>query len=240
MGLYACGLSHHSAPLALRESLALTHERMTELLHHLKEQRAANEAVVLSTCNRFELYVQAPSSEALLPQLAAFCEVDEAMLAPHWYCHHGQTATQHLMQVVSGVDSMVVGESQISHQVKQAFAQAKTAGTLGSHLHYLFERVLTVGKQVRTCTPIGASVVSVAYLVVEIAKRFFDDFSQMRVLLVGAGETAELAGLHLKKRGVLDFTIASRSQVKGELLANRLRGQAVGIADTPSLAAYCG
>ena len=178
MGLYACGLSHHSAPVALRESLAMSQDRTTAFLQQLKHQNVANEVVVLATCNRFEMYVQAPTPDALLPQLARYCDVDIALLKPHWYCHSGQNATEHLMQVVSGIDSMVIGESQISAQVKKAFADAKSAGVLGSHLHYLFERVLSVSKQVRSYTPIGAPVISVAYLVIELAKRFFDDFSE--------------------------------------------------------------
>ena len=186
MGLYACGLSHHSAPVALRESLAMSQDRTTAFLQQLKHQNVANEVVVLATCNRFEMYVQAPTPDALLPQLARYCDVDIALLKPHWYCHSGQNATEHLMQVVSGIDSMVIGESQISAQVKKAFADAKSAGVLGSHLHYLFERVLSVSKQVRSYTPIGAPVISVAYLVIELAKRFFDDFSQLKAVSFGA------------------------------------------------------
>ncbi len=233
MALFACGLSHHSAPLVLRESLAMSDLRLNQLLKQLKATDAANEVVILSTCNRFEVIAQANAPEALLEQLAAYCDIDLGLLVPHWYCHHGQEAARHLMQVVSGVDSMVVGESQISGQVKQAFAMAKTAGTLGNQLHYLFERVLTVGKQVRSHTGIGASVVSVAYLVVELAKRFFADLSKLSVLVVGAGETAELACLHLQQRGVTDFTIASRSQLRGEQLASRLKSRHITIADTP-------
>lgn len=234
MSLIACGLSHHSAPLALRETLALPSSQQADLMIQLTSVKAANEAVVLSTCNRFEVYASADDSESILKKVAQYCDVDLAVLRPHWYCYQGQAAAQHLMNVASGIDSMVVGESQIVKQVKLAYEQAQQSGTLGVHLAYLFPRVFAVSKQVRSHTPLGASVVSVAYLAVELAQKIFEDLSCLKVLVIGAGETAGLAALHLSRRQVSRFLVASRSQTKGAELASRLGGKGIPLSDIPS------
>ena len=198
MSLFVCGLSHHSAPLAVRESLALSADKSSELLRSLQNQCAANEVIVLSTCNRFEVYACAQNDQAILQHVADFCAVDQAKLSPHWYSYQGEEATSHLMQVACGIDSMVVGESQICHQIKKAYAGAQAEGTVGTLLEYLFQRALGVSKQVRSHSDLGGSIVSVAYLAVELARRIYDDFSNLRVMILGTGETAELAALHLK------------------------------------------
>lgn len=237
MSLFACGVSHHSAPLAVRESIALDKERVSDFLAYLKQQKTIDEALVLSTCNRLEIYAKADHQQDLCQFLAHFCRVDSAALATSWYCYEGQQAAQHLMQVTCGIDSMVVGESQITSQVKQAYDQAKSLGLVGRYLDYLFQRALQVGKQVRSQTGMGQHVVSVAYLVVEIAKKVYQSLEPLHVLLVGAGETSELAALHLQRRGVKRFTVLSRSQLKGERLAVRLGAKHLPIAKAPEMLA---
>lgn len=233
MSLFVCGLSHHTASVAVRESISLDTQRVSDLLAWLRQY--IDEVVVLSTCNRFEIYYRSEKPGDMKAKIAAFCHVDPQDLDACWYSHQDQHAVTHLMQVTSGIDSMCVGESQITSQVKQAFAHAREVGVVGQHLEYLFQRALQVSKQVRSQTDMGNHVVSVAYLVVEIAKKVYQDLSQIHVLLVGAGETSELAALHLQRRGVTRFTVLSRSQMKGELLASRLGAKHLPIARAPDL-----
>lgn len=238
MSLLVCGLSHHTAPLAVRESIALDKHKVIDFLAYLKKQQVAEEALVLSTCNRLEIYAKADNHPILCDALSQFCQVDAAVLENAWYCYEGQAAAQHLMQVTCGMDSMVVGESQITSQVKQAYDQAKSSGLVGRYLDYLFQRALQVGKQVRSQTDMGQHIVSVAYLVVEIAKKVYQHLDELHVLLVGAGETSELAALHLQRRGVKRFTVLSRSQLKGEMLAARLGAKHLPIAKAPEMLAH--
>lgn len=232
MSLIACGINHKTAPLALREQLVLLPEHTPLTLRALLAHGAANEAMILSTCNRTEIYTHTQVLPRLIDWLAAHPQMG-LIESNHWYWHQDQQAVEHLMQVASGLDSMILGESQILGQMKQAFSLAQEAGTVGSELSRLLQRVFSVTKQVRTHTRIGANSVSVAYAAVTLAKRIFSDLSKSHVLLIGAGQTIELAALHLSACGVKHFIFANRSSSKATYLANQFSGQVISMADIP-------
>ena len=251
MPLIACGINHKTASLSKREQLAILPEDMPHVLSDLLNAGAANEAFILSTCNRTEIYlhtsVSPPDhlSSALvdttikdlnhLPHLIAWLNAHPRMRgvadADDWYWHQDYDAVKHMMRVASGLDSMVLGEPQILGQMKQAFAWAQENGAIGKQLKRLLQKVFSVTKQVRTQTQVGVTSVSVAYIAVSLAKRIFSDLSKIQVLLVGAGQTIELAALHLSDFGVKNFIFANRSFSKAVHLAEQFQGKAIALSD---------
>lgn len=235
MPLIACGINHKTAPLAVREQVVFLPEQMPLALRALLDQGAANEAIILSTCNRTEIYTH--TSTTALPNFVDWLEAHPQMRhvvsSSHWYSYQDQQAVSHLMRVASGLDSMVVGEPQILGQIKQAFSLAQQVGTVGIELRRLLQRVFSVTKQVRTQTKVGVHPVSVAYMAVTLAKRIFSDLSKSRVLFIGAGQTIELAALHLAESGVKQFIFANRATVRADDLANQFAGQSIALADVP-------
>ncbi|MBW8191834.1 glutamyl-tRNA reductase [Neiella marina] len=228
MALIALGINHQTAPVALRERVAFDPETLPQALQQLHNREGCRGAVILSTCNRTEVYVQDNASpQVLLEWLAAFHQVTLDDLAQHTYQLNQLQAITHLMRVASGLDSLILGEPQILGQVKQAYAQAKAVGTLSYRLERLFDRAFSVAKQVRTHTDIGASAVSVAYAAVNLAKHIFGDLTKARVLLVGAGETIELVAKHLRDQGVQAPVVANRTLLRAEHLANEFGGQPI-------------
>lgn len=234
MPLLACGINHQTAPVAIREKLAFTQETTRDALLNLMEQVPVSEAVILSTCNRTELYCAATDPTAIIKWLQQHQQVPQNMLTACVYTHSDYAAVRHILRVASGLDSMIIGEPQILGQVKSAFSLAHTAGTLGSQLYRLFHYVFSVTKQVRTQTAIGIHPVSIAYTAVDLVKHIFSDLTQKTALLIGAGETIELTARHLRAAGVSHLWVANRTLAKAKKLADRIQGQPITLGDIPN------
>lgn len=229
MQLLACGISHKTAPLSIREKLVFNQADINQSLVSLIGQTTANEAAILSTCNRTEVYCTSKEAESVIHWLHQYQQLPRASFEPHLYIYQDQSAVQHIMRVASGLDSMVLGEPQILGQLKTAFAQADKAGTLGRQLRHLSQYVFSASKKIRTETAIGVHPVSVASAAIDLAKRIFADINQMKVLCVGAGDTIELVGKYLQKSGVKNFWVANRTSIRAEKLAADLGGLAISL-----------
>jgi glutamyl-tRNA reductase len=228
------GLSHRTAPVEVREKLALSADVLPELLARLSARPELSESMFLSTCNRVEVFAAAPHAEGLLAATRAVRDVlaqqggatgDEAM-APYLYERTGQAAVRHIFRVAASLDSMVMGEPQILGQVKDAYDAASAAGTLGSVLGRCMTRAFTVAKRVRTDTQLGAGTVSISSVAVELATRIFGDLAGHSVLLLGAGEMAEAAARSLGK-GARHVRVCNRSFDRAATLAGAIGGDAV-------------
>ncbi len=231
MFLFALGINHETAPVAVRERVAFSSEELPRALADLKADVGLTEAAIISTCNRTEIYGSAEQdlSERAVAWLHRSRGLDPNRLTPFLHTFTQLQAVRHLLRVASGLESMVLGEPQILGQVKEAYLLAKHAGTLGSSFNRLFEHTFQVAKRVRTDTQIGHSSVSVAAAAVKLAKQIFGDLSQETVLLIGAGETIELTARHLSNHGVRRLIVANRSLERAELLASRFSGYAVAL-----------
>ncbi|MCW8941692.1 MAG: glutamyl-tRNA reductase [Gammaproteobacteria bacterium] len=231
MSLITLGINHKTAPLELRERLAFTPQTLPEALQSLKKLAHIEEASILSTCNRTELYcvTSEDNDRAIIQWFSHFHGLDEDQIKEHLYLHAHEETIRHAMEVASGLDSMVLGEPQIAGQMKDAYAMAKENGTIGLLLGKLYQRAFAVSKQVRTDTDIGSSPVSVAFAAVSLAKQIFGDLSQTTVLMVGAGETIELAARHLHSQGVNKIIIANRSVERAQKLADEFQGEAINL-----------
>ena len=223
MPLFALGLNHHTAPLAIRERVSFQPERLQGALKELTASRV-QEAAILSTCNRTELYFSTDVPEAVADWLAKHHDLPLADMAPYLYTYPAHDAVRHVFRVASGLDSMVLGEPQILGQVKDAVRRAEEAGTLGTMLHTLFQRTFSVAKEVRSTTAIGANVVSMAAASVHLAERIFERMSDQRVLFIGAGEMIELCAAHFAGTGPRRLTIANRTEARAAALAERFGG----------------
>jgi glutamyl-tRNA reductase len=231
MSVFAIGLNHTTAPLALREQVAFGAHDLAQVLVSLKQQLQA-EVALLSTCNRTELYIAAPhthTDQSVLQQatacLAAAKGIAPEILSKHSYQLHAEQPIRHAYRVASGLDSMVLGEPQILGQLKQAVRAAHDAGTLGTQLQHLFQQSFSVAKQVRTQTGVGAASVSMAAAAVRLAQRIFGELSQRHVLMIGAGEMIELCATHFAGHAPKTLTIANRTQARGQALADQLAKQ---------------
>jgi glutamyl-tRNA reductase len=231
MSLITLGINHKTAPLKLRERLAFTPQTLPEALLSLKKLPHIREASILSTCNRTELYcvTSEDNDMAIIQWFSQFHGLDEGQIREHIYLHAHEETVRHAMEVASGLDSMVLGEPQIAGQMKDAYALANENGTIGQLLGKLYQRAFAVSKQVRTDTDIGSSPVSVAFAAVSLAKQIFGDLKQTTVLLVGAGETIELAARHLHAQGVNNVIIANRSVERAQKLADEFQGEAISL-----------
>jgi glutamyl-tRNA reductase len=231
MSLITLGINHKTAPLDLRERLAFTPQTLPEALLSLKKLKHVSEASILSTCNRTEIYcvTTEDNDQAIIQWFSKFHGVDENKIKEHLYLHAHEETIRHAMEVVCGLDSMVLGEPQITGQMKDAYALANENGTIGQLLGKLFQRAFAVSKQVRTDTDIGSSPVSVAFAAVSLAKQIFGDLKQTTVLLVGAGETIELTTRHLYAQGVRKIIIANRSVERAQKLADEFDGEAINL-----------
>ena len=231
MSLITLGINHKTAPLELRERLAFTPQTLPEALQSLKKLAHIEEASILSTCNRTELYcvTSEDNDRAIIQWFSHFHGLDEDQIKEHLYLHAHEETIRHAMEVASGLDSMVLGEPQIAGQMKDAYAMANENGTIGLLLGKLYQRAFAVSKQVRTDTDIGSSPVSVAFAAVSLAKQIFGDLTQTTVLMVGAGETIELAARHLHSQGVNKIIIANRSVERAQKLADEFQGEAINL-----------
>ncbi len=231
MHLLLLGLSHRTAPVELREVVDFARRGVEAALDALSGLSAVAESVVLSTCNRAELYAAAPetdrAADALARFLAEFHGVAGERLAPHLYRRVDLEAATHLFRVAAGLDSLVVGEPQILGQVKAAYAAAHARGRTGPLLNRLFHASFVVGKRVRTETALGEGAVSVSYAAVSLARKIFGDLAGLNVLILGAGEMAKLTGRHLEAQRVQTIRVASRTYQSAQALAAQLGGTAV-------------
>ena len=234
MSLLTLGLNHKTAPVDIRERLTFGPDVIVGALRSLTDHTAATEGVILSTCNRTEVYcaLEAQASPAQIRDwLGRFHGVDPQLIAPHLYLYQDREAIQHLLKVASGLDSMVLGEPQILGQVKQAFQTACDSGAPGRLLGRLFQHCFSVAKQVRTDTAIGSSPVSVAFAAVSLARQIFSDLSSQTALLIGAGETIELAARHLHQHGIGRIVVANRTVERAHLVASQFDGYAIALTE---------
>jgi glutamyl-tRNA reductase len=252
MQLLAVGLNHTTAPVSLREQLALGPEQLGDAVQAARGwfarmnthpgSRGADEAALLSTCNRTEMYAASDTPDPLDASarfLASYHQLNFAELRPHLYMLPQDDAVRHAFRVASGLDSMVLGEAQILGQMKDAVRVADEAGGLGTYLHQLFQRSFAVAKEVRSTTEIGAHSVSMAAAAVRLSERIFDSVSAQNVLFIGAGEMIELCATHFAAQNPKSITIANRTLDRGETLAARFNGRAIRLADlSDSLAQF--
>ena len=235
MPLIALGLNHLTAPVALREQVAFDPENTPPALSALAAQRGVEEALILSTCNRTELYcnVSEGAEDAPLEWLHSHHRLNPGRLDEFLYRHDEDAAVRHMFRVATGLDSMVLGEPQILGQVKSAWRIAHEAGTLHAPMDRLLQHAFAVAKRVRTDTRIGSAPVSVAYTAVRLVERAFTDLREACVLLIGAGETIELAARHLVERQVRRLIVANRNVENARALAERFGGYAIPLAELP-------
>src|SRR5471030_2667169 len=228
MHLLLVGISHRTAPVDLRERIDFQARGVADALGALAARGSTREAVVVSTCNRAEIYVACDDTDGtrtdLVKFLSDFNQVAHADLAPHLYHVSDLEEARHLFRVAAGLDSLVVGEPQILGQVKDAHSLATDAQTSGPVLNRLFHASFAVGKRVRTETGLGSGAVSVSYAAVSLARKIFGDISGRSVAVIGAGEMGKLTAIHLKAQGVQHVTIISRTMAHAARTAEAIGG----------------
>ena len=227
MAFNILGLNHKTAPVALREKLAFNEDRLLAALRALRQERGVAEVVILSTCNRTEVYWAGSASGAELSQWLEKHHDDSEELAASVYLHQEKRAVEHAFNVASGLDSMVLGEAQILGQLKNAYRIAKEAGSTGPHLNKLFQAAFAAAKRVRSETQIGANAVSLASATVSLARRMYSDLSAHTALMIGAGEMIALTARHFAAAGVKRMVIANRTLSRAQDLAAEVKGYAV-------------
>ena len=253
MQLLAVGLNHTTAPVSLREKVAFPADQLGQAVASARmwygrgdSKIHTDEAAILSTCNRTELYAAShvpggvdAAIDLTAHFLADYHKLPYAELRPYLYALPADNAVRHAFRVASGLDSMVLGEPQILGQMKDAVRQADAAGGLGTYLHQMFQRTFAVAKEVRSTTEIGAHSVSMAAAAVRLSQRIFDTIAEQNVLFIGAGEMIELCATHFAAQNPKSLTIANRTLERGEALAHRFNGRAIRLADLPDqLATY--
>lgn len=236
MALLAVGVSHRTAPVELREQLTVAADRLPDVLAAMQRELAVGELAILSTCNRTEIYCSvddAARGAGLLAWLAARQKVAGERLQAAQYTLSDADAVRHMMRVASGLDSLILGEPQVLGQMKDAYAVAHQAGTVGKELERCFQQVFAVAKKVRTETAIGANPVSVAFAAVSLARHLFSNVADTHALLIGAGEMIELVAKHLSEQNVRSITVANRTLERAHALADRYGGRAVTMEEIP-------
>jgi glutamyl-tRNA reductase len=222
------GLNHKSAPVEVRERLAIPESRLPEACKKLSQHPGIDEGMIISTCNRVELIANVQNGTAdLRGFLKDYFQLDPAELAQHFYEYREQDAVRHVFRVASSLDSMVVGEPQILGQVKEAYATARAVGAVRAQLDQLLTRAFAVAKRVRTETAVGSSSVSIASVAVELAKKIFGNLNGKCVYLVGAGKMSELAARHLLAHGAGSIFVANRTYDRAIRMAHKFNGQAI-------------
>ncbi len=238
MHLVVIGLNHRTAPVEIREKISIPEDAISEALSALKSGTPVSECLILSTCNRTEIYACAETrsdDDAIIGWIAKHFGIGDSELRSHLYSYAGHKAAEHLFRVASGIDSMVVGEAQILGQVKGAYASAVGGGFTGSVLNNLFQQAITVGKRVRTETEIGKGAFSVGSVAVRLAKSIFDRLSGRTVLIVGAGKMSELTITNLVSAGANDIMVTNRTYEKAVSLADQFNGRAAKMDDLASI-----
>jgi glutamyl-tRNA reductase len=228
MNIVLLGLNHKTAPIELRERLAIGPQQLEEATRSLVQAPGILEGMILSTCNRVEVLTsQTPDAPHLLGYIGTYFDIDPQLLAPHLYEYRQEHAVRHLFRVACSLDSMVVGEPQILGQVKSSYLAARSAGAIQGHLDKVLQRAFVVAKRVRSETEIGTSSVSIASVAVELARKIFGSLEEKKVLLVGAGKMSEQAARHLMNHGAGHVLVANRTYERAEQLAERFGGRAI-------------
>ncbi len=231
MSLSLLGVNHNSAPIDIRERLAIPQGALAAATRSLVQHPGVREGLILSTCNRVELLTEHESATDLRHFLSDYFAVPAETLNPHLYEFCGQDAVRHLFRVASSLDSMVVGEPQILGQVKESYTVAREVGGVSTTLERLLQSAFSVAKKVRTDTEIGSSTVSIASVAADLAKQIFGSLKGKQVLLVGAGKMSELAARHLMAQGASALLVANRTPERAQRLAEQFHGLAVPFAD---------
>jgi glutamyl-tRNA reductase len=234
MPLHVLGISHHSAPIDVREKLAFDPARQPDALAELVAQPGVSEAVLVSTCNRTEVYVRADDPAVVAQWLCDSGKRVGIEVAPHLYRHEGSAVVRHAFRVACGLDSMVLGEPQILGQVKHSVRTAEAAGTLGQALGAVFRKSFAVAKEVRTDTALGGASISVAAAALRLAQNIFGDLSRTRMLMVGVGEIVELAATYFAAQRPATLMVANRTLSRAEEFAARFSAQAMPLEGMPS------
>ena len=229
--IVSIGTSHHVAPIEFREKLAFSEAQLTEAFQHLRESYPVQETVILSTCNRVEVYAAANSvhttdaaAKMLVEFLSHYHQISLESLKKWTYLHHNLETIRHLFRVTASLDSMVVGESQILGQVKEAYDASREAGGTGTILNRLFAKAFSVGKRIRSETTIATGAVSISYAAVELAKKIFNTLEGKTVAIVGAGEMSELTAKHLVSNGISNVIVANRTYQRAVKVAEKFNG----------------
>ena len=230
MAFNIVGINHKTAPVALREKIAFSEDRLVAALRALRQERGVAEVVILSTCNRTEVYWAGSASGEELSQWLERHHEEGLDLTASVYVHQEKHAVEHAFNVASGLDSMVLGEAQILGQLKNAYRIAQETGSTGPHLNKLFQAAFSAAKRVRSETQIGANAVSLASATVSLARRMYSDFSAHTALMIGAGEMIALTARHFAAAGVKRVVIANRTLVNAQPLAAELSGYAVDLS----------
>lgn len=235
MSLLAFGLNHTTAPVEIREKVTFAREVLPSALVDLIGHAGVNEAAILSTCNRTEVYcsLDQEDSERPIRWFSDFHGLQNAELKRYLYAHPDAGAVKHVLRVASGLDSMVLGEPQVLGQLKTAYRTAVRAGSIGQLLNRLFQHSFRVAKEIRSNTSIGSHPVSIAFAAVRLARQIFGDLSRQTALLIGAGETIELTAKHLAECGLRRMIVANRTRQRSQRLAAGYSGYAITIDDIP-------
>lgn len=234
MSLYIYGINHHTAPISIREKLAFDESRLPILLQDLISHDAIKETVILSTCNRTEIYADVSDSAVLHNWLAKQNQFCTTELKKYGYTYHNDHAVRHIMRVASGLDSMIIGEPQVLGQLKQAYFIAQNAGTTGIFFNQLFPAVFSASKKIRTKTEISAHPVTLAYAIMQLMKKIFPNNNDHSVLLIGAGKTIELVMLYLHKIGIKNMIVANRTLEKSQNMVRAAQAELIRIQDIPN------
>ncbi|WP_100637442.1 glutamyl-tRNA reductase [Marinomonas sp. ef1] len=230
MPLITVGINHKTAPVSIRERVAFAPEKMIDALSSLISENKANEAVIVSTCNRTELYCSVEDLskvDGVIAWLGEYHGIALPELQQYCYTHSDDDSVRHVMRVASGLDSLILGEPQILGQVKSAYAVSQEGSCIGPELESLFQRTFSVAKRVRTDTAIGENPVSIAFAAVSLAQRIFADIRNSTALLIGAGQTIELVARHLKENGIKRIIVANRTLARAQILADELNAEAI-------------
>lgn len=231
MSVYVIGVNHKTAPISVREKVYFAEDKLGLYLQDLLSRQHAHEAVLLSTCNRSELYCETDDFTAVKDWFCEQADLSQHELECVLYFYRDEEAIQHMMEVACGLDSMVLGEPQILGQFKDAFSEGCTAGSVGPLFHRLFQQIFSLAKEIRTTTMIGACPVSVASAAAHFAKQQSDDFSNMKVMLIGAGDTVEILVRYLQPQLNHPIAFVNRSIEKAKALADQTGGMIYGLDD---------
>ncbi|WP_018757009.1 glutamyl-tRNA reductase [Paenibacillus terrigena] len=239
MHILAVGLNYRTAPVEVRERFAIAEQALPEALQQLKATKSVLECVIVATCNRTEIYVVVDRLHMCGHFIRSFMEkwfqIPRQEFTNYLYIYEDDRALEHLFQVTSGLDSMVIGETQILGQMKDAFLLAQEYGATGTWFNMLFKQAITMAKRAHAETTIGEAAVSVSYAAVELGKRIFGQFSKKKVLILGAGKMSELTVKHLYANGADEVIVANRTLTRAEQLASKFNGRACSIQGGISL-----
>lgn len=233
MVFVVCGLNHKTSPISIRERLAVSQEAENGQLLELLKLSSVSEGIILSTCNRTEIYCETNDKDSIIPWLAKEHNIAPETLAPFCYLYEGNLAIQHALRVSIGLDSMMLGEPQILGQIKDAYQHAQQVGSLGKTLQNIFQFIFKASKDIRTKSGIGKNPISIAYAAVQLIGKFFPNYPSLNILLIGSGDTATLVAKYLHQQGAHHFMIASRTRENAVNLAKNFSGLSLSITDIP-------